>query len=84
MSGSRNPSLRMDTAYGYASHRLQVTGGGAPLDFQPDFSGHRQFGAEAEHFARCILENRTPRSPGEEGLRDMRLIARIYAAVRRT
>jgi predicted dehydrogenase len=36
------------------------------------------FVREADHFSSCILENKTPQSPGEEGLRDMELIARIY------
>ena len=80
--GAHNASLTLDPAFGYASHRLHVQGA-APLDFSPDFDYHRQFGAEAEHFAQCILQNRVPRSPGEEGLRDLRLIARIYAAAGR-
>jgi predicted dehydrogenase len=33
---------------------------------------------EADHLAECILENKTPKTPGEEGLRDMRYIKEIY------
>jgi len=36
------------------------------------------FTLEANHFSQCILKNRTPKSPGEEGLRDMRYIREIY------
>jgi predicted dehydrogenase len=36
------------------------------------------FQREAEHFSDCILTNQTPRTPGEEGLRDMQLIREIY------
>jgi predicted dehydrogenase len=39
-----------------------------------------QFKAEAEHFSGCVLENKTPKTPGEEGLRDMELLERIYAS----
>jgi predicted dehydrogenase len=36
------------------------------------------FTKEADHFSKCILENKTPQSPGEEGLRDMTYIREIY------
>jgi len=36
------------------------------------------FTKEAIHFSDCILNNKTPKSPGEEGLRDMTYIREIY------
>jgi predicted dehydrogenase len=39
-----------------------------------------QFVLQADHFTECILENKTPRTPGEEGLRDMQYIDAIYRA----
>jgi predicted dehydrogenase len=36
------------------------------------------FKLEANHFSACVLENKTPKTPGEEGLRDMRYIREIY------
>ncbi len=39
-----------------------------------------QFAKELEHFSQCLLENKTPRTPGEEGLKDVRLIQSIYQA----
>jgi predicted dehydrogenase len=41
-----------------------------------------QFAAEMDDFARCILENRPTRVPGEEGLRDMKIITAIYESAR--
>lgn len=41
-----------------------------------------QFAAEFDHFARCILEGQPVDSPGEEGLRDIRLMQQIYQAAR--
>ena len=38
------------------------------------------FQREADHFSQCVLENKTPTSPGEEGLRDMKYIREIYRA----
>ena len=37
-----------------------------------------QFVREADHFARCVFDNKEPKSNGEEGLRDMRYMAEIY------
>ena len=39
-----------------------------------------QFALELDHMAECVLENKTPRTPGEEGLRDVALIETIYRA----
>lgn len=33
-----------------------------------------------DYMADCVLRNRSPDTPGEEGLRDMRLMAEIYRA----
>lgn len=38
------------------------------------------FTKEADHFSNCILNNQTPQSPGEEGLRDMQYIKQIYTS----
>jgi predicted dehydrogenase len=40
----------------------------------------KQFVRQIDHFSRCILENRTPDTPGEEGLKDMQHIQSIYKA----
>ena len=39
-----------------------------------------QFTLEIEHFADCVRNDRQPRSPGEEGLKDMLAIEAIYRA----
>ena len=36
------------------------------------------FTREADHFSQCILQNKEPQAPGEEGLRDMKYITEIY------
>jgi len=36
------------------------------------------FRLEAEHFSKCILENKAPKTPGEEGLRDLTYMREIY------
>ena len=39
-----------------------------------------QFATEMDHFARAVRANRTPHTPGEEGLQDMRIMEAIYRA----
>jgi predicted dehydrogenase len=41
-----------------------------------------QFAAEMDDFAQCILENRPTRVPGEEGLRDVKIMMAIYESAR--
>jgi predicted dehydrogenase len=40
------------------------------------------FAAEMEHFSQCILANQPPRTPGEEGLADHRVMAAIEESAR--
>ena len=39
-----------------------------------------QFTAQANHFSHCVRHNQTPKTPGEEGLRDMEYITRLYSS----
>ena len=38
------------------------------------------FASEMDHMADCVLRDEIPRTPGEEGLRDMKLMEAIYRA----
>jgi predicted dehydrogenase len=52
-------------------------------DNQPiEFAPMDQFAAEMDDFAQCILNNKPTRVPGEEGLRDVKLLMAIYEAAR--
>ncbi len=44
------------------------------------FPPKNQFATEMDHFAEAIRANRTPHTPGEEGLQDMRIMEAIYQA----
>ncbi|MFT4638779.1 MAG: putative dehydrogenase [Verrucomicrobiales bacterium] len=41
-----------------------------------------QFAAEMDDFSRCIIEDRESRVPGEEGLKDLRVVEAIYKSIR--
>jgi predicted dehydrogenase len=40
------------------------------------------FMLEMDHMSDCVMNNKEPLTPGEEGLRDMKLISQIYEAAR--
>jgi predicted dehydrogenase len=41
-----------------------------------------QFAAEMDHFSTCVLEDKPPHTPGEEGLQDQRIMEAIYQSAR--
>jgi predicted dehydrogenase len=41
-----------------------------------------QFAGQLDHMAQCVLEDREPTVPGEEGLRDLRIMEAIYRSAR--
>jgi predicted dehydrogenase len=65
--------LMLNPAYGYKGISGMRSDGQAIQLPEID-----QFAAEMDDFAQCILENRPTRVPGEEGLRDMKIITAIY------
>ena len=38
------------------------------------------FAAEMDHMSACVMENKEPLTPGEEGLRDLKIMMAIYEA----
>jgi predicted dehydrogenase len=40
------------------------------------------FAAEMDHFSDCVMKGTTPRTPGEEGLADLRIMMAIYRSAR--
>ena len=39
-----------------------------------------QFALEMDHMSQCVMENKEPKTPGEEGLRDLKIMMAIYQA----
>ena len=72
--------LDLDPATDYYEHHMTI--GDQEGQRQPALKEGNQFAAELDHMAECVLGNKTPKTPGEEGLRDIRLIQAIYEAAR--
>jgi predicted dehydrogenase len=70
--------LIMDPATGYAGQKMRIEGRDARELTPGDPSV--QFVGQINHFTDAVRDNATIRTPGEMGLRDLRLIEAIYAA----
>jgi predicted dehydrogenase len=81
--------LQVDEAFSYQGLRLTANLEGKSADSQLTLDEPNterdpsHFVREADHFAGCILENKEPKSPGEEGLKDMKLMMEIYESCRK-
>ena len=72
----------LDPAFDYGNLSLQIgrrAGAGLSVETRRFDTGN-QFAIEMDAFAEALRAGRAPRTPGEEGLQDLRLIAAIYQA----
>jgi predicted dehydrogenase len=67
----------LDPAFAYTGNRGERSDGKRIALTAPDL-----FAAEMDDFARCILEGRPSKVSGEEGLKDVRIMAAIYESAR--
>lgn len=78
--------IEMDPAFGYTGQRLFMTQGSADQGGAQKTEIHLQpvnhFAAEMDHFAECVISGKDPRTPGEMGLADMRIVTAIHEAAR--
>ena len=73
-------TVDMPSAYSYAGQRL-IVGKRQDDDTSQNeivLETKDQFAEELDHMAECIIDGKTPRTPGEEGLRDHVLMEAIY------
>jgi predicted dehydrogenase len=76
--------LNVDNAFNYDGLILRADiNGSAPIVMPSPNPDPAHFVAEAEHFAECIQQDKQNKAPGEEGLRDMELMTRIYDSCKR-
>ena len=47
-----------------------------------DIPERNHFALEMDHLSDCVMQNKVPLTPGEEGLRDIKLIMAIYEAAK--
>jgi len=70
--------LEMDPATVYQGLRMKVHRGDVTQEKELPVRDH--FALEMDHMSECVMENKEPLTPGEEGLRDLRVMMAIYDA----
>ncbi len=76
--------MHCDSAFGYQGQHLTAQiQREQPIDMPSTAKDPSQFPPQADHFAECIMQNKEPKSAGEEGLRDMKLMHEIYRSAGR-
>ncbi len=73
--------LEMDPATAYSGLRMRVHHGNTIEEKDLPVVDH--FAAEMEHMSSCVMDNKEPLTPGEEGLRDLTIMKAIYEAANR-
>jgi predicted dehydrogenase len=76
----RDAWAELSPAFGYHGNKLTWSRLEESKEVQliPQIEEKNQFGLEMDHFCECLLEDKTPLTPGEEGLRDHRIMEAIY------
>ena len=72
--------LCLDPATWYSGLRMWIERGS--VIEQRDLPEIDHFAAEMDHMSECVMENKEPLTPGEEGLRDLTIMQAIYEAAR--
>ena len=72
--------LDMDPATWYSGLRMKVARKNTVAEVELPVRDH--FAMEMDHLSQCAMDNREPLTPGEEGLKDIRLILAVYEAAR--
>jgi predicted dehydrogenase len=70
----------MDPATWYSGLRLWIERGNT-ID-QRDLPVVDHFTTEMDHMSDCVMQNKEPLTPGEEGLRDLTIMMAIYEAAK--
>ena len=76
--------MEMSPAFSYTDLQLKTSRaeGKNEVMEQPRLPQKNQFALEMDHFADCVMHDKQPYTPGEEGLQDHRLMEAIYEAAR--
>ena len=72
--------LGMDPATWYSGLRLWVERGNTIQE--RDLPAVDHFATEMDHMSDCVMRNKEPLTPGEEGLRDLKIMMAIYDAAK--
>jgi len=72
--------FELEPATSYRGQRMRVRRGNATEERELPARDH--FALEMDHMSECVIENKEPLTPGEEGLRDSKIMMAIYEAAK--
>jgi glucose-fructose oxidoreductase len=72
----------VDPGLSYQGVKFRYKAPGQRDPVTPDVGSVDHFGAEMDAFAEAVMENKDPRTPGEEGLKDLLVMEAIYEAAK--
>ncbi|MFI5072577.1 MAG: Gfo/Idh/MocA family protein [Terriglobales bacterium] len=72
--------FELEPSMWYTGNRMRVYRGNSLAEITIQPKDH--FASEIDHMSQCVMNNTEPLTPGEEGLRDLKLITAIYEAAR--
>jgi predicted dehydrogenase len=74
----------MDPAFPYKGLQIELSEirNGKEWKEQPVLEAKDQFALEMDHMAQCIMDNKQPYTPGEEGLQDQKIMEAIYRSAK--
>ncbi len=70
----------LEPATSYTGLRMKIRKGNATEE--RDLGQRDHFASEMDHLSDCVINNKEPLTPGEEGLKDLRIMMAIYEAAR--
>jgi len=72
--------FELEPATSYEGLRMRVHRGNVLEEKELPVRDH--FATEMDHMSDCVMQNKEPLTPGEEGLRDLTIMAAIYEGAR--
>lgn len=73
--------FELEQAFYYSGQRMKQTAKDGSIE-EPVLPYINQFAAEMDHLSQCIMNDKTPRTPGEEGLADLRVMEAVKQSAR--
>ncbi len=76
--------LNIDQAFSYHGQKLNSARAEGKIERKEDIglAEKNQFATEIDHFSGCVIDNKKPFTPGEEGLQDHIIMEAIYQSAR--
>uniref|UniRef100_UPI0025F725BC Gfo/Idh/MocA family oxidoreductase n=1 Tax=uncultured Chryseobacterium sp. TaxID=259322 RepID=UPI0025F725BC len=76
--------IDIDQAYAYKGQRLKTSRADGKMKRSEEImlAENNQFAEEMDHFSDCIMNNKKPFTPGEEGLQDHIIMEAIYESAK--